>query len=61
MSVFLALLVLTSWVMFIWISDPDGFREANGLFTLVIPNLDSIDAKKILLLEATELVRASSG
>ncbi|WP_256468868.1 hypothetical protein [Bradyrhizobium sp. 76] len=28
MSVFFALLVLTSWVMFIWISDPDGFREA---------------------------------
>ena len=28
MSVFLTLLVLTSWIVFIWISDPDGFREA---------------------------------
>ncbi|MBR1291824.1 MULTISPECIES: hypothetical protein [Bradyrhizobium] len=28
MSVFSALLVLTSWMMFIWICDPDGFRAA---------------------------------
>jgi len=28
MSVFLALLVLTSWILFIWIFDPDGFDEA---------------------------------
>jgi hypothetical protein len=28
MSVFLALLVLTSWILFIWIYDPDGFRTA---------------------------------
>ncbi|MEY9178726.1 hypothetical protein ABIG06_000433 [Bradyrhizobium sp. USDA 326] len=28
MSVFLALLVLTSWILFIWTYDPDGFRTA---------------------------------
>ncbi|WP_256468841.1 hypothetical protein [Bradyrhizobium sp. 195] len=28
MSVFLALFVLTAWIMVIWIFDPDGFRAA---------------------------------
>lgn len=38
MSVFFALLVLTSWVMFIWISDPDGFREAFARRRAPIPH-----------------------
>jgi EamA domain-containing membrane protein RarD len=38
MSVFFALLVLTSWVMFIWISDPDGFREAFARRRVPIPH-----------------------